>query len=295
MPKSISRGPSFFWIFVAYVAGLGAAFLTSWALGPSPHALWVVACADAAATVAVFLFSVAFDNTSVYDPYWSVAPIAIAPYLAMRPEAESGPFARKVLVCSLVAFWGLRLTYNWAVGFTGLGHEDWRYVDMRKKTGKLYWLTSFFGLHFFPTVLVFLGCFPLVGAFCGSAPLGVLDGVAAFVTFGAIMIELIADEQLRTFRRNKKDPGEIIKSGLWATSRHPNYLGEILFWWGLLLTAVASGGAKWWSALGAIAITALFVIFSIPMLDRRSVERRPAYADHMKRVSRLIPWFPKNQ
>ena len=293
MPRSIPRAPSFLLIGFGYVVALGVAFAVTRSLGPSAHPLWAVAAADAAATLAVFVFSVLCDNSSVYDPYWSAAPIAIAPYIALRPEAASAPLARKILVCALVALWGIRLTYNWARGFTGMAHEDWRYADLRKKTGPAYWVVSLLGLHFMPTVMVYLGCFALLPALTGTAPLGPLDAVAAIVTFGAVAIEALADEQLARFRREKKKAGEIMARGLWAYSRHPNYFGEVTFWWGLFLFGVAAAGLVPWTVTGAVAITLLFVFISIPMIDRRSVERRPAYADHMKRVSALVPWFPK--
>lgn len=292
MPKPVPRARSFLWIAVAYAAAFAAAWGAA-ALVPALHPLWLVAIADSAATVAVFVFCVAFDNTSVYDPYWSVAPLVIAPYLATRPEAAAAPLERRILVCALVTLWGLRLTYNWARAFTGLGHEDWRYVDIRKKTGKAYWLSSFFGLCFFPTVLVYLGCLPLFFAFTRGGALGPLDALAALVTLAAIVIETVADEQLRSFRRARKGPGEIMNAGLWAFSRHPNYFGEVTFWWGLFLFALAAGLEGWWTGAGALAITALFFFASIPMLDRRSLAGRPAYAEHMRRVSRLVPWFPR--
>jgi steroid 5-alpha reductase family enzyme len=279
---------------MAYAVGLAAAFAVTRAVGPDLHPVWVVALADTAATVAVFVFSVAFDNTSVYDPYWSVAPLAIAPYLASRPEAASAPSGRQVLVIALVALWGLRLTYNWSIGYPGLGHEDWRYVDIRKKTGRAYWLASFFGLHYFPTVVVFLGCLPLVPALTSPRPLGLLDAAAAAVTLTAIVIETVADEQLRAFRKRRKTGGEIMGSGLWAYSRHPNYFGEVLFWWGVLLLGLAADPGAFWTVPGAVAVTALFFFASIPLLDRRSVERRPEYKEYMKRVSALVPWFPRS-
>jgi steroid 5-alpha reductase family enzyme len=293
MPRNLPRTTSFFWITVAYVAALAVAWGAVRALGPSHGPLVLVGAADLAATVTVFVFSVVFDNTSVYDPYWSVAPLAIAPYLALRPEADSGVALRKALICSLVAFWGVRLTYNWARGFTGLGHEDWRYVNFRGTTGRAYWLASFAGLQLFPTVLVFLGCLPLSAALGSARPLGFGDALAAAVTLGAVLVETVADEQLRAFRREKKAKGAIMTRGLWAFSRHPNYFGEVAFWWGLFAFALAANPNAWWTGVGALAITVLFVFASIPMLDRRSLAGRPAYADHMKRVSALVPWFPK--
>ncbi len=293
MPKPLARAASFTWVTVAYGVALAVAFAVTRAFGPDVHPLWVGAAADTAATVAVFAFSVAFDNTSVYDPYWSVAPIAIAPWLATRPEAAAAPLARQALVITLVTLWGLRLTYNWGVGYPGLGHEDWRYAEMRGKAGRAYWLVSLFGFHYFPTVLVYLGCVPLYSALTSARPLGLLDALAALVTLSAIAIEALADEQLRAFRKKRRTPSEMLDTGLWALSRHPNYFGEVLFWWGLFLFAIAAGTGPLWTIAGAAAITALFLFVSIPMLDRRSAERRPEYKEYMRRVSALVPWFPK--
>ncbi|MEZ4300256.1 MAG: DUF1295 domain-containing protein [Polyangiaceae bacterium] len=293
MPRSISRPASLFWVSFAYLAALGVAAVVARMSGPATHPLWVLAAADAAATVTVFAFSVGFDNTSMYDPYWSVAPIAIGPWLASRPVAANAPLARTVLVIALVSLWGVRLTYNWAVGSPGLSHEDWRYAEYRTKAGRAYWLLSFFGLHFMPTVMVFLGCLPLLPALTSARPIGALDVVAAAVTLGAIAIETVADAQLRAFRRKRKGPSEMLDTGLWALSRHPNYFGEVMFWWGVFLFGVASGEAAAWTAAGALAITALFAFISIPMMDRRSAARRPEYAEYMRRVSRLVPWFPR--
>ncbi len=260
---------------------------------PGWHPLAAVGMADVAATVVVFVFSMSFNNTSVYDPYWSVAPASIAAWLAFGPGSAQGLTLRQGVVLSLIFFYALRLTYNWARGWTGLGHEDWRYVDFRNKTGKLYWLVSFSALHFFPTVMVFLGCLPLHAALVISpSGFGALDVVAAVVTFGAIVIEAVADEQLRTFRTQKRADGDICDVGLWAWSRHPNYFGEISFWGGLYLFGVAAG-APWWTAVGVLAMIALFVGASIPMAEKRSIARRPHYAEHQKKVSMLIPWFPK--
>jgi steroid 5-alpha reductase family enzyme len=291
--QASSRSRAFLYITAAYVAALAVAWIVTRGLGPDASPIRAVAWADLAATVTVFAFSVVANNTSVYDPYWSVAPIAIAPFFAAQAGSANAPFARQALVIGLVTLWGLRLTYNWARGFTDLSHEDWRYADIRDKTGRLYWAASFAGLHMFPTVQVYLGCLPLSVALAGARPLGVLDAVAASVTLGAIGIETVADEQLRAFRRGKRAPGEIMARGLWAWSRHPNYFGEIGFWWGLYLFALAVAPAAWWTGIGALAITLMFAFASIPLIDKRSLARRPEYAEHMKRVSALVPWPPR--
>jgi steroid 5-alpha reductase family enzyme len=289
-----SRSRSFLWILAAYAAGFAAAAATARWIVPGAPTLTLVAWADLAATVAVFLFSAAANNSSVYDPYWSVAPLVIAPWIAARPEAAGAPTARQILVVGLVYAWGLRLTYHWTRNFAGLAHEDWRYVDIRKKVGRLYWLASFAGLHLFPTIQVYMGCLPLLPALTSTRPLGPLDAVATLVTLGAVVIEAVADEQLRAFRlRKDKDPDEIMATGLWSWSRHPNYFGEVSFWWGLFLFGLAGDPGAIWTGAGAVSITLMFALFSIPALDKRSAARRPAYAEHMKRVSAIVPWPPK--
>ncbi len=285
-----SRAASFTWIAVAYlVAGavaltLGQRLTTAWPLWEA------VAAADAAATVVVFAFSVVLDNSSVYDAYWSVAPMAIAPALAVAAGAEQAPLARRAIVVVLVLVWGARLTYNWARGWQGLAHEDWRYVELRR-LGRAYWVVSFVGLHAMPTVLVFLGCLSLLPALVtGTAPLGPLDAAAFVVTAGAIALEGVADQQLRAFRLSKAPPGSILDAGAWSLCRHPNYLGEIGLWWGLFLFALAADRSAWWCVAGPLAITLLFAFVSVPMLDKRSLARRPGYAEHMKRLHALFPW-----
>ena len=154
-------------------------------------------------------------------------------------------------------------------------------------------MVSFVGLHLMPTVVVFLGVLPLHAALVSNPRgFGVLDVVAAVVTLGAIVVEGLADEQLRTFRVSKPEVGAICEVGLWGWSRHPNYFGEISFWAGLLLFGIAAG-APWWSGAGLVAMVVLFVFASIPLAEKRSLARRPHYAEHQRRVSMLIPWFPR--
>ncbi len=281
------------WVAVAYVAaGLVAWVVGAWMLGRGYHPMWAAAGADIVATLVIFGFSVAFDNSSFYDPYWSVAPLPIVAFYAFRPEADDAAVLRQILVAGLVFAWGIRLTWNWMRGWTGLDHEDWRYVDFRKSMGKLYWAVSFTGIHMMPTLWVLGGCLSLWAAMTSSAPIGLLDVLAVLVTAAGIVIEGTADNQLRAFVDREPPPGTILKEGLWGWSRHPNYFGEITFWWGIWLFGVAVG-APWWTALGPLSITLLFVFISLPLIEKRHLARRPGYAEHQKRVSVLVPWPPK--
>jgi steroid 5-alpha reductase family enzyme len=274
---------------VAGAVALGFGLGVGW-----QHPIAVAGGANVAATVVIFLFSLAYRNSSFYDAYWSVAPIAIALYWALAPEALGADGARQVTVVALVSLWGVRLTYNWARGWRGFDHEDWRYVDLRRRSGRAFWLVSFLGIHLLPTIVVFLGCLALLPALTsGRAPFGALDALAALVTAGAIWIEARADEQLRRFRAAAPDPGAILSEGLWALSRHPNYFGEIGFWWGLYLFALAADPSYWWTIAGPLAITLLFLSVSLPLIEKRMRERRPDFAAHAERTSAVIPWFPK--
>lgn len=280
------RTRSFVYVLLTYVGALGAACAIVRST-PTLHPLWRAALADLTATIVVFVGSRRANNSSIYDAYWSVLPMAFAAgFLALEPQLTS----RVVLVLLGVGIWGIRLTWNWARGWGGIAHEDWRYVDIRKKTGRLYWPASFFGIHLFPTVLTYLGSLSMLPALTSSAPLSALDVLAAVVTFGAIAIETIADEQLRAFRATQ--PSGACDVGLWKYSRHPNYFGEILFWVGLWLFGLAAG-APLWMTVGPVAMIVLFVFASIPMAEKHALARRPQFAERIQKVSMLVPWFPR--
>lgn len=303
--------PAFLIVLLAYALALLAAMATASALGTQP--LWQrAAAADLVATGVIFGFSLLCDCSSLYDPYWSAAPLPIVLWLALTPADPEVPLLRRILVVTLVGAWGVRLTVNWARGWRGFSQEDWRYVDLRHSTGRAYWLVSLLGLHLMPTVTVFLGMLPLFPALGHAAPLspgvlaaplGALDVLAAILTASALLVEAVADEQLRAFRREHPQSGPICARGLWGRCRHPNYLGEISLWWGLFLfglaaqppartfgdgllsTAVMASGPLW--------ITLLFTRISIPLLDRRSLARRPSYREHMRRLPALLPLGPR--
>ena len=290
-----SRLSAFLWVILAYIIGIGLGALVG------HHFYWegrslifVVAAADIVATIVVFIFSYIFKNSSFYDPYWSVIPIVIAAFLVVEGWDSGADHLRSIAMLALVSFWGIRLTYNWAVGWPGLHHQDWRYDDLQEQNGKWYWLVSFSGIHMFPTVLVFLGCLTLFPSMteAGNA-FNIIDVIAIAFTLGAIIIELVADEQLRAFVRRRKDPGEALMTGLWKYSRHPNYFGETAFWWGLFLFTLAAKPELWWYVIGPVSMTILFHFISIPMIEKRSLKRRPEYQMVIDQVPRWIPWFPK--
>jgi steroid 5-alpha reductase family enzyme len=258
------------------------------------HPIIVVAVADVVATIAVFAFSYLLGNSSVYDPYWSVAPVFIALYWALVGRTTGAHWVRQALVLALVSIWAVRLTWNWVRRWDGLKHEDWRYADLRARHGRVYWPVSLAGIHMMPTLVVFLGCLSLFPALTVGRPFGILDLAAILVTGGAIWIEARADRELRRFRASNENAGQVLCTGLWKYSRHPNYFGEITFWWGLYLFALAAAPRYWWAIVGPVSITLLFLYISIPMIERRMLARRPEYAKQIETTSKVIAWFPRN-
>ncbi len=249
-----------------------------------------VLIADIIATILVFIVSVIFNNSSVYDPYWSVAPPVIVIYLMkIYPEGNE---IRQFVLLTLVLFWSIRLTVNWWRGWQGMKHQDWRYTSIAEKTGKFYWPVSFLGIHFMPTVFVFLGCLPMWYALSSSEPFNIYDVVAALFTFSAILIEWIADEQLIKFRKTSSGKS-FMNTGLWAVSRHPNYLGEISFWGGVFLFAVSATGLihsnGMWTIIGFISMILLFKFISIPLMEKRNIARKEGYQEYVKKVPALLP------
>ncbi len=246
-----------------------------------------VLVADIAATIIVFMFSVFLKNSSVYDAYWSVIPPFIALYLILiNPNGNS---LRQYLIFGLILFWSIRLTANWARGWANLNHEDWRYRKIANDTGKFYWPVSLLGIHLMPTIFVFLGCLPLWFGMKSSEPIGIMDFGAFVITNIAILIEWTADEQLWRFKKQKTQLSYMNK-GVWSIMRHPNYFGEILFWVGLFLFVPASKSYDgWWTAVGFVSMIILFKFISIPLMDKRSLIKRPGYEKYIKEAYALIP------
>jgi len=255
-----------FAVLFIYLIALGAAIITL-KYAPIENILWKTALADLVATVVVYIFSVIYNNSSVYDPYWSAAPVFIVFYWLIQSE-QSG-FMYKI-VWSLILIWGVRLTWNWILRWDGMEDEDWRYVNIRKKTGKWYWPASFFSIHLLPTAFVFAGLVPVYYVmYSGTKTNTWIALFAFFVTLSAIYLEKTADDQLRHFKKTRVKENERIQTGLWLIFKYPNYLGEVSFWWGLFFFAIAVDRSLWWTVFGPASITFLFLSVSVPIMRKR--------------------------
>ena len=239
----------------------------------------------AVATFIVFLGSCAFSDVSVYDPYWSVAPVVmlLADMLKYRLWNVNA-----WILLGVFLLWSVRLTGNWYITYKGLRHEDWRYAMYREKyPAPLFLFISFTGLHFVPTIVVYLG---FIGAIfsiqkTAFAPLSLLG---VLVMLAAVGLELFSDRAIHRFLRESAGERRSCDVSVWRYSRHPNYLGEMSFWTGLFLYFAALCPEKWYCGLGFLSIIALFLIVSIPMMEKHNTARRPDYADYKAKTSMLL-------
>ncbi|PSR66241.1 MULTISPECIES: DUF1295 domain-containing protein [Nocardia] len=275
---------------VAVVVGL------AWLLwGPDTGQLWLNGLiADLIATVVVFVFSRIYQNSSFYDPYWSVIPPLLAFYWWIRSDEPSNT-TRWWLMMAVMLVWAVRLTANWVTTFPGMHHEDWRYPMVRERAGRFAFVADLFGIHVFPTLQVFAGLIPVyVVATRAGEPFSALDIVAVVIGAGAVALETVADLQMHRFAATTS-PGQVMDRGVWAWSRHPNYFGECGVWLSFGLFGLAAAPGNWWVLAGVVTMVAMFVGVSIPMMEQRSLQRRPAYRDVVHRVSVFVPLPPRKR
>ena len=297
MKRDYSKWYSVALIAVIYTLAGVAGWLMFNALTSNPlttDPLIALLCADVLATVVVWAFGLLYENVSVYDPYWSVFP----PVAFLLWAFYTGIWSLPVVLLLIASYyWGWRLTRNWMITFKGIGHEDWRYTKYRSQHSLIFHTINLFGLNMMPTLIVFAAMLPGLKLFERPFDMNILfvnDGhlfttillCLAFLTcLVAPTIQLIADKQSHDFRA--ANPGKVCNVGLWKHGRHPNYFGEILFWWGIWMMYSAFSGFDWYIC-GTIAMTALFLGISIPLMEQRQLANKPGYAEYRKQTRMLI-------
>ncbi len=250
--------------------------------------------ADLAMTVLTFVISIIKRNSSTYDAYWSVIPFYFV--LAWYAFYGGEDWTLYHWACALViSFWSWRLTFNWGIGWPGWQHEDWRYVNFREQFKSFFQPINFLAIHLYPTVIVFLSMLGLFWVFeQGELQTIWLFWLGIISSLLGTLLELFADRELMRFRkRPNPQKTDLLETGLWAYSRNPNYLGEILFWFGLLFCGLAYG-APWYAGIGAVGMLAMFWFASIPMKETQMMKKRPEeFMEYKSRVPSLLPKFRK--
>lgn len=239
--------------------------------------------------LALFVLALLRRDNSIADIGWGPGFILLTG-LVLWYHAPSG--SRPALVLALVAIWGLRLSVhiflrNWARG------EDWRYAQWRVRWGRWWPLRSFLQVFLLQGLMMIVIALPAVWvATYGGGRFVRTDAIGLAVWLVGFLCEVIADAQLARFQKDPANYGRVLQRGLWRYSRHPNYFGEVLMWWGLWLIALPTPGG-WLSVLGPLVITVLITrVSGIPLTESRQMAN-PEFRDYARRTSAFIPWFPK--
>ena len=271
-------------LFIYIIAGVAAYF--SYKYLPFEFYLNLF-ISDVLATTIVFIFSLIFKNASCYDAYWSVAPMVIVmAYLFTKPLNSV-----RLLASIAILGWGLRLTLNWIYTFDNLEWEDWRYKMLKEKSGKLYPIINFLGIHLFPTIVVYFCILPFAYLYHNDVTLNAFTIIFFSLAILSFSMQGVADYEMHKFRKNKNSV--FIRNGLWKYSRHPNYLGEILMWWSIGLLAIFSLGGYYYLITGAIINTCMFVFISIPLAEGHQKDRKEGFLEYKKETRMLLPIYKR--
>ncbi|PKA54188.1 hypothetical protein AXF42_Ash000021 [Apostasia shenzhenica] len=239
------------------------------------------------------------SNNWMIDLYWTVIPVMLVYFYAGHPLAECNS-VRSTVAVVFTWLWSIRLTHSyfrrekWEWG----AREDWRFNDMRREYGKHWWWVSFFAVFVSQQIFLMGICLPLYAVHSNDKPWGILDLVAAFTCITGIIIAYFADTKLHNFvqkneilRRQGAATVPNLDEGLWRYSRHPNYFGEQLWWWGLCLFAWNLG--QGWMFIGPL-VNSLSLVYVTVLVERRMLKRKDraeAYRNYQKTTSVWIPWF----
>jgi steroid 5-alpha reductase family enzyme len=244
-------------------------------------------------SLAGWVLSLVRNNVTHVDSMWSLF-LGMAAYTYALFFYALTP--RTILVLVLVTLWAVRLCVyltwrNWTP------HEDHRYAVIRKNNEPFFWLKSIYIVFGLQAVLAWIISLPLFGAIASSDDVNLnslefLDYLGVILVLAGLLLQTVADWQLASFKGKVNNKGKVLDTGVWRYSRHPNYFGECCIWWGFYLIAVSAGA--WWSILSPILMTLLLLkVSGVALLEKDIVERRPAYADYIKKTNAFIPGVPK--
>ena len=245
---------------------------------------FAVLIADVCATIIVWASGVILRTASAYDPYWSLQTLVI--YLCLLIKNNNWHIGT-ILLLGVLVFYSARLTINFILGFHSLKYVDWRYKMLKEKSGAFYQVVNLFGICMFPTLVVYTASLPVI-AYSAIDSFSVFDIIGLSIVVLGTLLELIADLQMKAFVKVRKDRSEVLQSGLWKYSRHPNYLGEIAIWFGVALTLLISHPNYWFFIIGALINLIMFIFISIPMEEKHFKEYKPEYEQYKKETHMLF-------
>jgi steroid 5-alpha reductase family enzyme len=236
-----------------------------------------------------WVVSLVRKDVSIVDSLWSLMfLLMLVVYMTMT--GEQGP--RSWLALTLVAVWSIRLSVFIAMRNHGKP-EDHRYQAIRNNNEPNFAFKSLYIVFGLQAVLAGFIAMPLLAATSGTLPLSWLDALGVTLWLMGMFFEVIGDKQLAKFQSDESNRGQVLNAGLWRFTRHPNYFGEFTLWWGYFCLALAAGG--WWTVFSPILMTILLLkVSGVALLESTIAERRPAYADYVRRTNAFFPGLPKD-
>ncbi|CAN5864555.1 DUF1295 domain-containing protein [soil metagenome] len=251
----------------------------------SGEVLVAAAIAVGVLMIVAWLVSLTMEDASIVDLIWGLG-FAIVAWVSLATIDGSGP--RGWLLVALTTVWGLRLSIHLAR--RNLGHgEDFRYQEMRAKAPDSFWWKSLFVVFLLQGALMWVVSLPVqIGQLPPGRPLGLLDLLGGAVWVIGFSFETVGDLQLSRFKADPANKGRVLDSGLWRYTRHPNYFGDFMVWWGLYVIAV--GGGAWWTVVGPILMSVLLIrVSGVRLLETTIGRRRPGYDKYVRRTNAFFP------
>jgi steroid 5-alpha reductase family enzyme len=245
----------------------------------------------------LWLVSLPIKDASIIDMLWGPLFVAIA--WVLLPVHGGGLHARSYLLVLLVTMWGLRLAFHLVNRNLGNG-EDQRYARWRAHGGSNWWLITYYRIFLLQGALALAVATPLIAGFYAPGGLSLVNTGGVLIWAAGFVYELLADVQLARFLAvrdlaSTKDPAgqtSLLNTGLWRLSRHPNYFGDALQWWGL--GVIAFSAATWWSLIGPLVMTLIFLALTADILERGMAKRHPDYEEYVTQTPKFFPRFARD-
>jgi steroid 5-alpha reductase family enzyme len=242
-------------------------------------------------TFLLWLLSVKLRDASIVDIFWGLGFVIVA----WASYAQGNGYEpRRLLLCLLITVWGVRLAIHLFRRNHGKG-EDYRYRSMRQRVGAGFQWLSLFIVFWFQGLLIWLISLPaqLVNSAPTPAELTWLDGLGVAAWLAGFAFETIGDWQLMRFKAEPGNKGKLLEQGLWRYTRHPNYFGDALLWWGHWLVALATPYG-WLTIFSPLLMTLLLLkVSGVALLEKSLAKSKPGYEDYVRRTSAFVPWLPK--
>lgn len=242
-------------------------------------------------TIYLWLFGLLFKNIFVYQLFWYIGPLFfVLVYLKKITELN----AQSYLIVGCLGFWTIKSVINLLIRFQNFSIKDWRQTYFENKYQKKWFLFNLFCCHIIPTIIIYFAIIPIFYYIDFSTTMNInLSTMIGLLIMGfGVIIEMVSDQQMNRFKRKSNNPSEINRIGLWKNSRHPNYLGEIMVWWGAYLMMLSLVENKFLLFLGPLLVTLLILIISIPLVEKREKELKPEYEEYIENTNMLLI-FPK--